>query len=399
MNSKKADIKNAIFLGTICSIAYFSVYISRNVLGTVSPEIINSGFLSTSQLGTLSSIFFITYAIGQLINGFIGDKVKAIYMMFFGLALAGICCYSFTLLPAIPLLIYSVYGLMGFFLSMIYAPMTKTVSENTNQIYAVRCGLGFAFSSGFGSPIAGVLAVFLAWTGVFTVSGLFLIVCAVGVFFSFKYLEKISAIKYRNKQKEKNGKNNFSVLLKHQIIKFTLVSVITGIVRTTVVFWLPTYTTQHLNFSEKSSALIFTVATLVISLSSFFAVFLYELLKRNMSLTLFLSFLASAICFGLVVLIPSATLNIIFLVLAIFASNCAATTLWSIYCVSLKETGLVSSATGFLDFMSYMAAAVSSKLFAGAVDSIGWNGLLVTWFIIGVFGILISVPIKRKVTN
>ena len=186
------------------------------------------------------------------------------------------------------------------------------------------------------------------------------------------------------------------MLLKHQIIKFTLVSVITGIVRTTVVFWLPTYTTQYLNFSEKTSALIFTIATLVISLSSFFAVFVYEILKRNMSLTLFLSFLVSAVCFGLVVLIPSATLNIIFLVLAIFTCNCAATTLWSIYCVSLKETGLVSSATGFLDFMSYMAAAVSSKLFAGAVDSIGWRGLLVTWFIIGVFGILISVPIKRK---
>ena len=397
MNSKKADIKNAIFLGTICSIAYFSVYVSLNVLGTVSPEMINSGFLTTSQIGTLSSIFFITYAVGQLINGIIGDNVKAIYMLFFGLALSGVCCYSFPLLPAVPIVTYLVYGLMGFFLSMIYAPMTKTVSENTKQIYAVRCGVGYSFAAGFGSPIAGILAVFLAWTGVFKVSGLFLIVCAVGIFFSFKYLEKTSAIKYHKVEKEKDSKPQYSVLLKHQIIKFTLVSVITGVVRTTVVFWLPTYTTQYLNFSEKSSALIFTISTLVVSVSTFFAVFFYGLLKRNMSLTLFLFFLASCLCFGLVILVPSAVINIVFLVLAIFFSHCAASILWSIYCVSLKETGLVSGATGFLDFMSYMAAAVSSKLFAGAVDSIGWNGLLVTWFIIGVFGILISVPTKRKI--
>ena len=41
--------------------------------------------------GTASSVFFIIYAIGQLINGLVGNKIKARYMMGFGLLLAGIC--------------------------------------------------------------------------------------------------------------------------------------------------------------------------------------------------------------------------------------------------------------------------------------------------------------------
>ena len=50
------------------------------------------------------------------------------------------------------------------------------------------------------------------------------------------------------------------------------------------------------------------------------------------------------------------------MVLAILTSTCAAAIMWSRYCPSLRDTGVVSSATGFLDFLSYMAAAVSNTV-------------------------------------
>ena len=78
-------------------------------------------------------------------------------------------------------------------------------------------------------------------------------------------------------------------------------------------------------------------------------------------------------------------LNIVLIVLAIMASNGAATMIWSRYCPGLRDTGMVSAATGFLDFVSYMAAAVSSTLFANAVSGIGWSnlkhtGVELAWF-------------------
>ena len=71
--------------------------------------------------------------------------------------------------------------------------------------------------------------------------------------------------------------------------------------------------------------------------------------------------------------------NVALMISGIFFSNCATTILWSVYCNSLKDTGVVSGATGFLDFVSYMAAGISSTLFANAVKTIGWGNLILIW--------------------
>ena len=51
-------------------------------------------------------------------------------------------------------------------------------------------------------------------------------------------------------------------------------------------------------------------------------------------------------------------------------------------------------ATGFLDFLSYMAAAVSSSLFAIAVEGIGWKNLILVWLGLMVIGFITVLPHK-----
>ena len=125
------NAKNAFMLGTLCSVAYFAVYIARNILGAVTPAMLEEGVFTETAIGTMSSLYFIAYAVGQLINGFVGDRIKAKYMITFGLALAGGTNFVFPLLSDLPLGVTVTYALTGFFLSMIYAPMTKIVTENT----------------------------------------------------------------------------------------------------------------------------------------------------------------------------------------------------------------------------------------------------------------------------
>ena len=124
---------------------------------------------------------------------------------------------------------------------------------------------------------------------------------------------------------------------------------------------------------------MFSVSMLIISLTAFIVVFIYERLHRNVDITLLLTFSLSAFFFALVYFIKIPVLNVGFIVIAIMSSNGAATMLWSHYCPSLKDTGVVSGATGFLDFLSYMAAAVANKLFADAVTQIGWGNLILVW--------------------
>lgn len=394
--------KRAILIGTLCSASYLAVYFARNILSAVTPQMLETGNFTEKYIGRLSSVYFILYAVGQLINGIIGDKIKARYMISCGLLLSGITNLVFSRMSAAPELAIWVYGMTGFFLAMIYGPMTKVVSENTEPVHATRCSLGYTFASFFGSPLAGAVAAFLAWQTVFTVSSIALFVMALVCFLVFCLFERKGYIKYNQFDRVKTPKKGLSnlfedvkVLYRHHIVKFALISIITGVVRTAVVFWMPTYFMQYLNFSDSASSAIFTAATLVISLTTFISVFIYECLGHDMDKTILIMFTSATVFFAALYFVKVPVLNIIFMVLAVMSSNGAATMLWSRYCPSLKETGIVSGATGFLDFLSYMAAAVSSSLFANAVNGIGWGNLILIWLALMVCGLAISFPYDK----
>lgn len=395
------NAKNAIKLGTLCSVSYLAVYIVRNVLGTVTPQMIEQGY-TEEYIGQISSLFFIFYACGQLINGAIGDMIRAKWMICIGLLGAGITNLVFAQITTHATMAMIVYGMTGFFLSMIYGPMTKAVSENTEPIHATRCSLGYTFAGLLGSPAAGLLASLLVWQSVFDVSSIALGLMAICCFAVFGSFEKKGIVSYNQYKPTKKGIGNIGVLIKHDIIRFSLISILTGVVRTSVVFWLPTYLAQYLNFPSKVSAGIFTAATFAISLTSFIAVFIYERLGRNMNKTILIMFSSATVFFALTYLVSLPVMNIVFIVLAIMSSNGAATMLWSRYCPSLRDTGMVSSATGFLDFLSYMAAALANLVFANAVGTIGWGNLILVWGALMIVGLLISLPyqkLRRTRTN
>ncbi len=390
-----SNAKKAVLIGVLCSISYFAVYIARNILSVVTPQLLSENVFSESFVGKISSLYFIFYAFGQLINGIIGEKIKAVYMISFGLLLAGVSNIAFSFLTGYKYVALVAYAMTGFFLAMIYGPMTKVVAENTEPVHAERCSLGYTFASFFGSPAAGALAAVFAWKGVFAVGSGALWAMAAVIFISFTALEKKGVIQYNRYKREKKQGAGVKALFEHKIVKFSCVAALTGVVRTSVVFWLPTYLTQYLGYAEKTSAGIFSAATLVISLTAFITLFIYERLKRNRDLTVLLMFSLSTVFFTALYFVKIPVLNIGLIVLAIMSSNGAATILWSVYCPSLRDTGTVSSATGFLDFLSYMAAALSNVLFADAVTGIGWKNLILVWLGIVVLGVLIALPYDK----
>ena len=393
------EVKNALMIGIISSISYFACYFARNILSVASPDIVATTDITLEYIGPLSTANMLSYAIGQLINGIIGDKVKGKYLVSGGLLFAGISevILGFSNSPITMIIAYS---FMGFFLSMIYAPLTKLIAENTHPIHAMRCCLGLTFASFFGAPVAGVVALAFNWKSAFILCGMILIVMGAIFYLSILFFEKREIVKYREQtKKEKIGKSGgIKVLLKNQIVKFSLVAVLTGIVRTSVVFWIPTYLSQHLGFSAGISATMFTIITCAQSVAPFVNnLIVYErLLKRDMNKMILLAFSASTISFVMMFVVEQPIINILFLLVALVTASGASDMLWSIYCPSLRDTGMVSSATGYLDFVSYMAAAAANLLFANAISQIGWGKLILVWAALMLVGVLISLPRKKK---
>lgn len=87
---KTQEAKNALKLGFLCSIAYLACYFARNLLGVLTPSMEKLGVWTTQEIGYISTAYFICYACGQLINGALGDRIRAVYLVSTGLILAGI---------------------------------------------------------------------------------------------------------------------------------------------------------------------------------------------------------------------------------------------------------------------------------------------------------------------
>lgn len=391
--SQKA--RHAIFLGTLCSVSYLAVYIARNIIGAVTPKMIEDG-ISFDYIGQVSAVYLITYAIGQLINGTIGDWIKAKYMVAFGLMSAGIANFVFSGLAGRTDLALVAYAWTGFSLSMIYGPITKVVAESTELKYATRCSLGYTFASFFGTPAAGLLATYLTWQATFRVSSIALITMAVVSFTFFTLFEHRGIVKYREQAKVsgEKSKKDYRGLLKRHIVKFALIAMITGIIRTSLVQVLSAYFCEHLGYSATKATATLSVTSFIICFTTFIAVFVYERLGRNMHLSPLIFFSFSALCFGVLYFVPQENpiLSIVIIVMAIMSSGASATMLYSVYCPSLRDTGLVSGITGFLDFLSYLAAALASLAIPRIVGNMGWRNTLLIAFGLMIVGVSICLP-------
>lgn len=389
--------RKALVIGTFCAVSYLAVYFSRNILGIVSPVMIDGKIATAAQIGGFSSLHFIAYAGGQLVNGVLGDRIKPKYMISSGLFLGGVCCAIFPLCFDRVWIASLAYALMGFVLSMIYAPTVKLISENTLPTYAVYCCIALQFASNFAAPAVGILAALLRWNELFIIGGALLASCGAVMFLFLVHLERREYIRYiaRAVRTEKRA-GSAAILIKNGIIKFSVIAAVTGTIRTTLVFWLPTYISQRLSFSPSTSALIYTAAGIVISLNAFASTFLYRFLKKRMRPTLMICFLTSAASLLAANFIQSPIPNLFFMISAIFASNCADSIMWNVYCPGLRDTGLVSTATGYLDFVSYMAASVASPAFSKVVESFGWNAVIIICFILICVGGVASFPEKKS---
>ena len=76
MIKKITNQKYISLLFWLCWLAYTFTYIGRLNYNASLADILLHENISTAQAGMFSSSAFMTYGIGQLINGFLGDRIS-----------------------------------------------------------------------------------------------------------------------------------------------------------------------------------------------------------------------------------------------------------------------------------------------------------------------------------
>ena len=375
-------------IGSFCIATYLASYVTRNILSVSTPEMIKEAFFTKEYTGLLSSICFIFYAVGQLINGFIGDRVHPKYMIIMGLGISSVSTFVIPIFDN-RILHFTAFALIGFGLSMLRGPLMKVISENTAATHARMICTLFSMAGFAGPLIASILSIFFKWRAVFTATGVISVIITVLAVAAITTLEKRGEIKFVPKY-DKGIAGILNVFKLEDFIFYMLISSIGEIAGSSITFWIPTYTTEHLGFSNAAASTIYSVVSFSTLFTPFITLLIYEKLIRNGIKLALVMYVISAVFFIAVRFIAAPVLNVSMLIIAKMAAAAASSIVWSAYIPGLARSGKVSSANGVIDAAGYAMASLANVLFSTFVGRLGWGGIVNMWYIIMLIGAAVS---------
>ncbi len=172
-----SDAADGIGKGVVAllALAVFINYVDRGNLATAAPLIGNELKLSNTQIGLLLSAFFWTYTPGQILSGWLAEKINAYRTLALGLAiwslattLSGIASGFFALI-----VLRLVLGLGE---SAAFPCSSKLLAEHLprHRLGAANglIGVGLALGPAFGTYGGGTIMAHLGWRPVFLLFGI-----------------------------------------------------------------------------------------------------------------------------------------------------------------------------------------------------------------------------------
>ncbi len=392
--TKQKRAGTAVVIGVITSSTYLIGYYMRKLLSVTTPTMLGEGY-TEDFIGWLSFAYMLMYALGQLVNGRLGDRIRPRWMVLIGLLVAGAAQVAF------PFVSWNVgqilcFALLGYGLSMLRGPLVKVISENTLPQHARWCCVGLSIVSNAGPLVATLLSVLFRWRMVFIVGGGIGVAMGVVGWVLLTWLEASGAVVF-NAVVKAQEKRSFGELFKlDRFVLFMAISAMNEISTTTIDSWIPTYLVQHLNVEINTANLLYSVIAVIKALCPFLCMILFRWFRESDTRMLQVLFLVSTACYAVMRFIDLPIPNIALFILALMATSISSSVLWSIYIPSLAKSGQVSSANGVLDFSGYVGAAIASLVVANAIKGLGWDNTIWVWCGIAALSFFIATVGGRK---
>ena len=259
----KKEINKLIFLFTL---TYMVSYITRINYGTIILEMERETKMARSLLSMSLTGSFITYGIGQVISGALGDRVSPKKLVSCGLI---VTVLMNTLIPFCqnPYQMLMVWCVNGFAQSLMWPPivrlMTALLSDEDYKKASVRVSWGSSFGTIFVYLVSPLFISIGGWKSVFFVSAL----CGLIMLFVWnKYSYEITPAKKVPSHNQLIKSK--SVIFTPVMIFVMLAIILQGMLRDGVTTWMPTYISD--TFSLGSAISILTGVILpIFSIMSF----------------------------------------------------------------------------------------------------------------------------------
>lgn len=397
-------------LFVLCWIAYFTSYLGRLNYSSAMTVMIRETVLSKSQAGFISMTYFFAYGIGQLLNGFLGDKVNPRKMIFLGLSISGAanlimgCFADFGIMAA-------VWCINGYAQAMIWPPIIRIFAEMLEEKTKLRFCINIISTQALGTLASYLLSaavIYLnGWNGVFFAAAALLIAAALLWDIKFRKIEKYSiefGIEDGTEDEIKSGsrKENqvpfLSLLTGSGILVILIPVIVHGVLKDGVTSWVPTYISETFLTSPALSILVTTVLPVINLTGAYAAQYLYRKWKKQETKTAACFFLAATVSLLCLWLFGSKSLLLTVILLSVItASMMAVNTIFvNLLPLRFERAGRVSTVSGFLNSMAYLGCAISTFTIGILVQNNGWENTILSWLGITFLALIMCILFGNK---
>lgn len=398
---QKLERKDAKKLTLLCSAAYFVSYLTRVNFAAVIAAIIQAGDIDKTSAGLVTTLGFITYGVGQLISGWLGDRINPKRLMVIGFATT---IMMNMLIPFCPSGAWMcvVWTFNGFAQSFMWPPLVKIMSSAMDSDdYNKGCVIvswGSTFATILIYLLSPVIIRIAGWRTVFFVYSALAVVISAFWYVRITSIEKKCSIVYPMHQKVKNGgKMSIKISVPLLVIVMTTI-MLQGSLRDGVTTWVPTFVSELFNLGSEISILSSVIIPLFSLASLQLTGFIYNKLGKKPFKSSALFFVC-AVAAAVLLVIFKDTAVILTVIMSAFIVACMHGINLILVCflpAALADDGNVSTLSGLLNFMTYVGSAASTYGFALLSESFGWNGTIVSWLVITVLGTSACVVLNKS---
>ncbi len=374
--------KRVVLLGWL---TYASYYLGRVNLATALPAMQAELGWRPEQSGVFASATLWTYALGQIFNGWLGERIQARWMVFFGIAGSTVINLIMAFTTNYPILI-GLALVNGFLQAMGWGPILRTISSVLSADQRERIAGVMGASYIIGNTLTWVITSLLLssghWQSVFIIPPLLMLV--IGLL----WLRFCPPIHPTQTVATPVQPIQLRSTIKH-LWGFLLTALIAGALINGALLFAPTFIAQTLPLDQAAlTAVVFPLFGLLGT------IWLNNLILRrakgsNLRRIVILLGLAAA-ARGLAFILPPSTLTAILLLGAMGITSYALTNML-LSAVPLLYSHLgTSMIAGLMDSTHSIGGALGSMM-VGILLPMGWSSVFLLWLLLPLLAIVLVI--------
>lgn len=397
--------KTITALTWLCAAAYFCSYLTRLNYSAVMVEMIaTEGFTKSGASIALTGLF-ITYGIGQVISGFLGDKIKPQMLVFCGLLTSAAMNLAITICPN-TLWMTAVWCVNGFAQAMMWPPLVRIMSAYMTEEQYKKATVRVTWGSSFGTIAVYLTApLYIAisgWKMVFVASALMAILMACIWLPTYQRLErklrKVRAGEMLDtdtpKEETASVSQKFTKGLCALLAVIMLGIIMQGILRDGITTWMPSFIEDSFHLGSRVSILTGVILPVfsIISVQAV-AVVNRKMIRNELACGAF--FFAIGMVALIVLRLTQGHSGLFHILLSVGALAVASACMHGVNLVLIcmvpkffQYTGRISLISGVLNACTYVGSALSTYGVALIAENFGWPFTVLIWVGVAAVGTL-----------